>query len=244
MSTRNCRRCNELFTFDPSYPHAQWYCSADCYHEHRRELKSEFLKTGKPCAVCGQLFYPDPRRSRSEFEKRRFCGRECGGLKHRNTIETVLQRIIVNQTTGCHMWIGPKNWNGYGQVRFNNRWSMVHRVIWEHYRGPIPEDLQIDHMCAVRGCCNVDHLRAVSARENCLANTCNSIGAQNSRKTECPTCGGPFSFWPNGHRYCKPCLRRWQTEYQREYRSRPGWNARNTANVRRYRAKKNEEKEI
>lgn len=242
MSTRKCRRCNELFTFDPSYPHAQFYCSMDCYQEHRREERAGFLKTSKPCELCGKLFYPDPKkRSRDAFLKRRFCSPECAGQKRRNTIEDVLSRIVINQKTGCHIWTGPKTWNGYGQVRFNNRWSMVHRVIWEHFRGPIPEGMQIDHLCAVEPCCNVEHLRVVTPQENVLANTCNSIGAQNSRKTECPTCGGAFSFWPNGYRYCKPCMRRWQSEYQRKYRSRPGWNAINTANVRRYRAKKKEE---
>ena len=241
MSTNHCKRCNRAFEVNPAYPHAQWYCSADCYHEYRREQKADYLKTGKRCGVCGKMFYPSPTRSRAEFEERQFCGRQCSGQQNRNTIEDILGRIVINEKTGCHIWTGPKVWNGYAQVRFGNRWSMVHRVIWEHYRGPIPADLQIDHTCAVRACCNVEHLRTVSARENTLANTCNSMGAQNSRKTECPTCGGPFSFWPNGHRYCKPCLRRWQSEYQRKYRARPEWKAVNTANVRKYRAKRKEE---
>jgi hypothetical protein len=85
----------------------------------------------------------------------------------------------------------------------------------------------------------------VTARENSLANTCNGMGAQNSRKTECPTCGGPFSFWPNGYRYCKPCLRRWQTEYQRKYRAQK-WKEeeycqKQAAYRRKYRARKKEE---
>lgn len=244
MSTQNCRRCNQAFEFNPAYPHALWYCSRDCYHEHRREQKAEFVKTGKPCDICGKLFYPNPKKSQADFEKRQSCGRQCGAQKRRNTIQDLLRRIVVNQKTGCHIWTGPKNWTGYGQVRFNNRLTMAHRVIWEHYRGPIPEGLQIDHICMVRACCNVEHLRTVTARENCLANTCNSMGAQNSRKTECPTCGGPFTIRPNGYRWCEPCNRRNQTEYQRKYRSRPEWNAVNTANVRKYRAKKKEEGDL
>lgn len=245
MSIRNCRRCNQPFEFDPAYPHAQFYCSVDCYHEHRREKREEFLNTGKACAGCGKIFYPKRdkngrSRSLKEFEQRRFCGHECAGQERRNSIENILPRIVINQSTGCHIWTGPKNWTGYGQVRLDNRTTLVHRAIWEHHKGSIPEDMQIDHVCMVRACCNIDHLRMVTARENCLANTCNSMGAQNSRKSECPTCGGPFSFWPNGYRYCKPCLRRWQSEYQRKYRARPEWKAINTANVRRYRAKKKE----
>ena len=245
MSTRNCRRCNQPFTFDPAYPHAQFYCSVDCYQEHRREKREEFLNTGKTCERCGNIFYPKRdkngrSRSLQEFKERRFCGRECAGEERRNNIENVLQRIVINQTTGCHIWTGPKNLTGYGQVRLDNRTTLVHRAVWEHHKGPIPEDMQIDHMCMVRSCCNVDHLRMVTARENVLANTCNSMGAQNARKTECSTCGGPFSFRPNGYRYCRPCWLRSQKEAIRRYRARPGVNA---ANVARYRAKKKQEKE-
>ena len=220
MLTRHCKRCDQAFEINPSYPHAVWYCSADCYHEHRREQKAEFLQTGKACAKCGQLFYPDPGRSRAEFEARRFCGRECSSHGHRNTIEDVLKRVVVNQKTGCHIWTGTKNWCGYGTVRFDNRWTMVHRTVWEHHRGSIPEGMQVDHMCSVKLCCNVDHLQLLSPRDNCLANTSNSMGAQNSRKTECSICGGPYSFRPNGYRYCKPCWLRGMKEACRRYRAR------------------------
>jgi hypothetical protein len=89
----------------------------------------------------------------------------------------------------------------------------------------------------------VDHLRAVTPKENCLADHTNTMGAQNARKTECSICGAPFSFRPNGYRYCKPCMVRKQIEYQRKYRARPGWNTINAANVARYRAKKKKEEE-
>ena len=143
------------------------------------------------------------------------------------------------------MWIGTKNWNGYGQVRLDNQWVMAHRAVWEHFRGPIPEDMQVDHMCGVRLCCNVDHLRVVTPRENCLANTSNSMGAQNSRKTECPICGGPFTVKPNGHRYCKACWLRRSLAYQRKYRAQK-WTEeeycrKQAAYRREYRARKREE---
>jgi hypothetical protein len=220
MPFQTCRSCKQDFECNPNRPHGQIYCSVECYWTYRRTQKAEFIENNsKVCERCGKTFTANRWRSRSEFAERRFCGRECGGLYRRNTIDRVLEQIVINQTTGCHMWVGTKNWNGYGQVRLDNRWVMAHRAVWEHYRGPIAEGLQIDHTCGVRLCCNVDHLRTATPRENCLANTSNSMGAQNSRKSECPICGGPFSFKEDGYRYCKPCMRRNQTAYQRRYRA-------------------------
>jgi hypothetical protein len=91
--------------------------------------------------------------------------------------------------------------------------------MWQHYRGAIPPDLQIDHTCGAKLCCNVNHLRLVTARENSLAATSNNMAARNHRRVKCPLCGGPYSAFPNGTRYCKPCRHRQQMKYQREYRA-------------------------
>lgn len=42
----------------------------------------------------------------------------------------------------------------------------AHRVMWERERGPIPEGLQIDHLCRQRDCVNPDHLEPVTPAEN------------------------------------------------------------------------------
>jgi hypothetical protein len=34
----------------------------------------------------------------------------------------------------------------------------AHRVSYEHYVGPIPKGLEIDHLCRVRHCVNPAHL--------------------------------------------------------------------------------------
>ncbi len=43
---------------------------------------------------------------------------------------------------------------------------MVHRVTYETFVGPIPEGLEIDHLCRNRLCCNPVHLEAVTRKEN------------------------------------------------------------------------------
>ncbi len=61
--------------------------------------------------------------------------------------ERFVRRIKVDRRTGCWKWIGatlgPK---GYGQVlRKDGKPGTAHRVAWELFRGPIPEDTWIVH---------------------------------------------------------------------------------------------------
>lgn len=44
--------------------------------------------------------------------------------------------------------------------------SVVHRIMYENFVGPIPEGLEIDHLCKVPRCINPDHLEVVSHQEN------------------------------------------------------------------------------
>jgi hypothetical protein len=38
--------------------------------------------------------------------------------------------------------------------------------MWEQVNGPIPEGLQLDHLCSVPSCVNPDHLEPVTPAEN------------------------------------------------------------------------------
>ena len=90
---------------------------------------------------------------------------------------------------------------------FNDRfWAKVERVAYEMVVGPIPDGLQIDHLCRVRNCVNPDHLEPVTPRENTMRGY--SIQAQNARKTHCIH-GHPFEgntyARPDGNRECAVC---------------------------------------
>lgn len=45
---------------------------------------------------------------------------------------------------------------------------MAHRAVYEALVGPIPEGLELDHLCRVRTCVEVTHLEPVTHRENDL----------------------------------------------------------------------------
>lgn len=74
----------------------------------------------------------------------------------------------VNKTETCWFWTGAKT-DGYGALNHGRKNYKAHRVAWELHKGPLPENMQIDHMCMIRSCVNPGHLRLVAQSENLLS---------------------------------------------------------------------------
>ena len=90
-----------------------------------------------------------------------------GNLSARFNAESFFAR--VQKTDTCWIWTGARHpsggrWGTGGYGRYAQR--MAHRVIYEHVHGPIPEGMQIDHLCGVPSCVNPDHLEVVTGEEN------------------------------------------------------------------------------
>lgn len=83
-----------------------------------------------------------------------------------------LRRFLshVEKTDSCWLWGARINHKtGYGAFRAGHRGSrmlLAHRWSYEHFAGPIPEGLVVDHLCSVRHCVNPAHLEVVTQREN------------------------------------------------------------------------------
>lgn len=66
---------------------------------------------------------------------------------------------------GCWLWRHPSE-NGYGRIRVNRKTMWAHRIGYELLVGPIPPELELDHLCRVPACVNPAHLEPVTHREN------------------------------------------------------------------------------
>jgi hypothetical protein len=71
---------------------------------------------------------------------------------------------------GCWLWTGSLAGGGrYANFMVDGRTVAVHRWAYERFRGPIPPDKQLDHMCGVTRCVNPWHVRPVEPYENVRA---------------------------------------------------------------------------
>lgn len=66
----------------------------------------------------------------------------------------------------CLVWTGHRIHNGYGRLGVGGVLTLAHRYVYAQAYGPIPAGLDIDHKCHNRACVRVEHLRAVSRKQN------------------------------------------------------------------------------
>lgn len=67
----------------------------------------------------------------------------------------------------CWIWTGAKDKKGYGQFRSGKVMVLAHRFIYEKLVGPIPPNLQMDHICFNTSCVRYfGHLEPVTGLEN------------------------------------------------------------------------------
>lgn len=132
-------------------------------------------------------------------------GRPRESVEHR-----LLKYMRVDAATNCWVWIGALSEGGYARLCVNNRDTRAHRAAYELFVGPVPDGLQIDHLCRVRNCINPAHLEAVTGSENCRRGTVGDHIADRQRaKTHCPRgheySGENLAFWKNSGRVGRKC---------------------------------------
>jgi hypothetical protein len=136
-----------------------------------------------------------------------------------NTVEELVLDIIIEPEpvdlsgrfascppTGCWGHRLKRGQWGYRQAKVGRKHNKLHRLIYEHLRGPIPEGLVLDHLCRNTGCCNPDHLEPVTNSENASRG-----GRPRPKPTHCPRGHAylPDNFCVNGNGtlYCRRCHR-------------------------------------
>ncbi|MBP7594322.1 MAG: HNH endonuclease [Candidatus Microthrix sp.] len=129
--------------------------------------------------------------------------------------DNLLRRLRVVPGSWCIEFTGSKV-NGYGQVRRNNRMVKAHRLAYELFVGPIPDGLQLDHLCRNRACVRPDHLEPATGVENLARGE--TVNAANAAKTACLE-GHPYDRTYSGARSCSICKRRQSREAKRRQRA-------------------------
>lgn len=111
------------------------------------------------------LFYPEKNMQLTDCQSARFWRK-------------------VQKTEGCWEWTGYRCERGYGSFSPSRGvTAYAHRIAFTQLRGPIPDRMDLDHLCRNTSCCNPDHLDAVPRRENILRGV--GPAARNARKTHC-----------------------------------------------------------
>lgn len=143
------------------------------------------------------------------------------GSTHAPLIERVMRKSCILEN-GCVVWTGAVK-DGYGNIGAGGQFGRhvrTHQVMYEHFIGPVPEGLELDHLCRNRLCMAPAHLEAVTHQENVLRGE--GLAAVNARKTHCDH-GHEFTpentFLSNGRwRGCIACRRRRQSVYDAKRR--------------------------
>jgi hypothetical protein len=124
------------------------------------------LKTTRLCRACKTdkpleeyYTYSDNRTKDGRRSKCRSCmtnGRRPGPVPI-----NPLTRYKINDN-GCWIWSGAVHKSGYGQIKWDGKSTVAHRVIYSLLKGYIPQGLVLDHLCNVKLCVNPEHLEPVT----------------------------------------------------------------------------------
>lgn len=82
---------------------------------------------------------------------------------------TVLERLNAKIVVCGECWDflgGYVARDGYGRIGIGDKVYLAHRVAYAELVGPIPEGLDLDHLCRNRQCCNPEHLEPVTRQVN------------------------------------------------------------------------------
>lgn len=124
----------------------------------------------------------------------------------------------VDRTDNCWLWTGAIQSRGYGSFGIGDkRTETAHRIAYLTFVGPIPDGLELDHLCLNKRCVRPDHLEAVTAQVNNQRARDNGqtspspLSRLNASKIACPAGHfySPDNTYtnPQGHRQCRTCKR-------------------------------------
>lgn len=138
-------------------------------------------------------------------------------------VERLLSKTRLSDDE-CWLWTGATTGRtGYGSTRLDGVRMTAHRAVWTLLVGPIPEGMELDHLCRIRLCVNPEHLEPVIQRTNWERGDAPSAKAARSGlcKRGHPLEGDnlvPWQWEHRGRRQCKTCSDASKRAYKRRKR--------------------------
>lgn len=107
-------------------------------------------------------------------------------LNRQQVLERLDSLSYRDPNSGCWIWLGMTQF-GYARCHYEGfpAFNRAHRLSYYLYRGPIPDNLVLDHLCRVRECINPWHLEPVTLLENIKRGVHVYQRTRNGRKTHC-----------------------------------------------------------
>jgi hypothetical protein len=137
-----------------------------------RTVKGTF--SSGPCVVdgCGDLANGGLGWCKRHYQRWYLAGDPLTPDKYARRGAPLRERLEfhIAKTDHCWFWTGTVGSDGYGRTRIRlpdgRMCHAAHRAVYEVFVGPIPEGLELDHLCRNRACVRPEHLDPVTREEN------------------------------------------------------------------------------
>ena len=177
------------------YGQVYWSGATKNAHVVAYELIYQRSPTKRMSNLCGHTACVNPAHWRTGPVPKMVVPRRASAADR--LLARIAQVQRVESFTPCWEWLGRLDANGYARVRINGVPDYAHRHTYRLWRGEIPAGMEIDHLCRNRGCCNPDHLEAVTHRENLRRSPIHPFFNPEMRYTHRPR--PPRTHCCNGH---------------------------------------------
>jgi hypothetical protein len=119
--------------------------------------------------VCATIAIPGRvRRALPVSHQARTIGGRDRMAVRQSITERFWPKVATCEPYECWEWQGSRTTGGYGVIKPEGSRTPVlaHRVAYELAVGPVPDGLELDHLCRNRRCVNPSHLEPVTRSEN------------------------------------------------------------------------------